>query len=243
MIVRVNKKALPVNTLEPCKYGCGEIAKFKNAAGGLMCMQSNAQCPANRKKNSNAVRKGYNSGRVAPAFGVPSWNTGLTAITSRSVAKGVATLAKSIYQGKYVPHRTLHTEQVKAAMSISKIELYASGWEPTCGRCKKYDYLSPVAGNIKVDGRWELALCYYLDAQKLTWSRNRERFNYIKSNGKSSTYQPDFYVNEWNSYIEVKGYETDLDRCKWSQFPAPLRILRKKDIEEVLEWLLVWHSM
>ena len=31
----------------------------------------------------------------------------------------------------------------------------------------------------------------------------------------------------------TRSSETDLDRCKWSQFKEPLIILRKQDIEEI----------
>ena len=238
MTPRTNKKATPIVTTELCKYGCGQVAKFKNASGGLMCSQSNTQCPANKKKNSASVQKGYDSGRIASATSVAPWNKGLAATNNSSVAAGVAARANAIQRGDYIPHRTPHSVQTKEVMAAKKNALYAAGWEPTCGRCKKYDYSSPIAGNIKVDGRWELELCCYLDAQNLTWSRNRKRFNYVKPDGKPSTYQPDFYVEEWGGYVEVKGYETDLDRCKWSQFPAPLKILRRKEIGELLEWLL-----
>lgn len=112
---------------------------------------------------------------------------------------------------------------------------YASGWECSAGRCKKYEYISSVAGIIKVDGSWELIFCRYADKQKLRWRRNNKRFPYIRPDGKISTYLPDFYVEDWNSYIEIKGYETDLDRAKWEQFPEKLMILRKKEIGELAE--------
>ena len=44
---------------------------------------------------------------------------------------------------------------------------------------------------------------------------------------------PDFYVEDWDTYIEVKGYETALDRSKWSQFPHTLDIWRKDKIESI----------
>ena len=124
-----------------------------------------------------------------------------------------------------------HTEDTKKLMSDAKKELYANGWEPTCGRCKKYDHISPIAGHIKVDGTWELATAKYLDSINVTWCRNKKRFPYVKLDGKISTYQPDFYVETWDTYIEVKGYETDLDRIKWSQFPAKLEVWREDKIK------------
>ena len=122
-------------------------------------------------------------------------------------------------------------------MAESKNELYANGWECKAGRCPKYDYSSPIAGDIKVDGSWELIFCRYADAVGLTWKRNKQRFPYVRPDGKDSTYQPDFYVDEWKSYVEVKGYETDLDTAKWSQFPEKLTVLRKNEISELDEWL------
>ena len=70
----------------------------------------------------------------------------------------------------------------------------------------------------------------YLDSINVIWARPTERFTYINLIGKESTYKPDFYVKDWDSYIEVKGYETDLDKCKWSQFPNKLIVWKKQDL-------------
>jgi hypothetical protein len=107
---------------------------------------------------------------------------------------------------------------------------YANGWESKCGRSKKYDYVSETAGKIKVDGTWELKVAIYLDSINVKWSRPVNRFKYIKPDGKESTYRPDFYVEDWDSYIEVKGYKTELDDCKWSQFPKKLIIWQKTEL-------------
>ena len=53
--------------------------------------------------------------------------------------------------------------------------------------------------------------------------------------GKVSYYTPDFWIEELKGYLEVKGYETDLDRCKWKQFPEMLTIWKKEEIKN-LEW-------
>ena len=125
---------------------------------------------------------------------------------------------------------TEEKEQLRITKIREKIlKRYSDGWEPTCGRCKKYDYYSPMAGNIKVDGKWELKVAEYLDSIGVTWKRNTTRFDYLYS-GKVSSYCPDFFVEEWNSYIEVKGYETEKDREKWKQFPQQLVIWKKEDL-------------
>lgn len=79
--------------------------------------------------------------------------------------------------------------------------------------------------------------CQYADLYGLTWRRNKNRFNYIRPDGKEATYQPDFYVDDWHCYVEIKGYETPLDKAKWDQFPFPIKILRRKEIGELGERL------
>lgn len=134
--------------------------------------------------------------------------------------------------------RFKHSDETKLKMSEAKKYLYASGWEPTCGRCKKYRYVSKVAGDISVDGTWELIVAKYLDFIGVKWNRNTKRFKYIKPDGRESTYQPDFFIESWDTFLEVKGYETELDRCKWTQFEFPLLIWKKEDIKNLEDKLV-----
>jgi hypothetical protein len=123
-----------------------------------------------------------------------------------------------------------HTEEFKAKQRERIIARYEAGWMPKAGRCKKYKYVSPVAGEVYLDGTWELAVAKWLDKNGYNWKRNTKRFQYINLKEKISHYVPDFWVDEFNSYLEVKGYETALDRCKWSQFKDPLIVWKKKDL-------------
>lgn len=123
-------------------------------------------------------------------------------------------------------------EKVRNKARENILKKYANGWQPKCGRCPKYSYNSPIAGKVKVDGSWELAVCKYLDLIKVNWERNTKRFAYKNLKGGDSTYCPDFWVEDWQSYIEVKGYKTDLDDCKWSQFKEKLLIWDKATLEE-----------
>ena len=128
----------------------------------------------------------------------------------------------------------IHTDETKENLSKLMKERYANGWEVKCGRAPKIDYESPIAGLIKLDGSWELKVAKYLDSINVKWKRNKERFKYnniIK--GGVSTYCPDFYVEDWNEYIEVKGYKTDLDEVKWSQFKYNLQIWDKNKLKEL----------
>lgn len=125
------------------------------------------------------------------------------------------------------------TEKEKVNLRHHIMIRYKNGWMPKAGRCKKIKYFSPIAGNMTLDGTWELYVAKYLDLKNLNWKRNKKRFRYLNLDNKISYYTPDFYVKEFNGYLEVKGYETDLDRCKWAQFKENLVIWKEKDISAI----------
>jgi hypothetical protein len=126
-----------------------------------------------------------------------------------------------------------HSEEFKAQQRSRILLRYENGWMPKAGRCRKYKYISVSAGEVFLDGTWELAVAKWLDKQSYTWKRNTKRFQYINLLGKVSHYVPDFWVEELRSYVEVKGYETELDRCKWSQFSEPLVVWKKHELTEM----------
>jgi len=162
--------------------------------------------------------------------GYTPWNAGLTKEDVRIHSMTEKAKATVEQQGSCWSGRN-HSDETRRLMADKKNQLYASGWEPVCGRCKKYDYESPIAGKIKVDGTWELIVAKYLDSIGVKWKRNKTRFAYIKPDGTKSTYQPDFYVEDWDSFIEVKGYQTALDDAKWAQFPHKLEVWKKDKIK------------
>lgn len=124
----------------------------------------------------------------------------------------------------------------KQKHSISILKRYANGEEFKCGRAPKINYSSAIAGEIKLDGSWELAAAKYFDFLKINWIRNKQRFEYFNTlTNKISTYCPDFYLPDEKIYIEIKGYETDLDQCKWNQFKYKLEIWRKDTIKLIME--------
>jgi len=101
--------------------------------------------------------------------------------------------------------------------------------------CPKYEYYSSRAGHIKVDRKWELIFAEYLDELGVRWERNKPRFPYINLKNRESTYCPVFFVYDWNEHIEIKGYKTELDECKWRQFPVEekLSVWHKKDLKRI----------
>lgn len=126
-----------------------------------------------------------------------------------------------------------HSEEFKIKQRDRIIARYEAGWMPKAGRCKKYKHVSPIAGEVYLDGTWELTVAKWLDEKEYNWKRNTKRFQYTNLKGIISHYVPDFWVEELKSYVEVKGYETALDRCKWSQFQNPLVVWKRKELTEM----------
>ena len=96
------------------------------------------------------------------------------------------------------------------------------------GRTKQIIY-----NGIKFQGSWELEFYQWCEQNNIACIRNTEGFSYIW-NG-SRTYYPDFYLIDKNLYIEVKGYETERDRAKWSQFPNALCVIKECEIMQIRE--------
>ena len=103
------------------------------------------------------------------------------------------------------------------------------GFRPNSGTSKKGWYKGYFCGSS-----WELAwLIYQLDHNILV-KRNKEGFNY-NFKGKIKKYYPDFIVND--EYIEIKNYETDQVIEKTKQFPYKLKLLYKKDLMDIFNYV------
>ena len=59
--------------------------------------------------------------------------------------------------------------------------------------------------------------------------RNELGFEYTWD--KERLYYPDFYLPELDCYVEIKGYQTDRDDCKWSDFKRELLIVKSEQIK------------
>lgn len=94
-------------------------------------------------------------------------------------------------------------------------------------RAKHYEYKGE-----RFQGTWELEFFKYCERNKIECKRNRECFPYFWKE-KIHYYYPDFYLEKFNLFIEIKGYETDRDVAKQRDFPSDrkLLILRKKEYD------------
>lgn len=86
---------------------------------------------------------------------------------------------------------------------------------------------------IKFHGSWEVIFYDWCILNNIKIIReNFTSFSYFW-NDSVHQYFPDFFLPELNSYVEVKGYETERDNAKWSQFPQKLIIIKKDEIDRI----------
>lgn len=96
-----------------------------------------------------------------------------------------------------------------------------------CGRVKRIEY-----NGVMLKGSWEVITAKWLDSLDEKWETEVNPQVYIW-NGGEHLYFPDFYLPNRNVYIEVKGYKTDRDEAKWSQFVGTLVIIDKRIIDKL----------
>jgi hypothetical protein len=91
-------------------------------------------------------------------------------------------------------------------------------------------------GNDEVlHGGWELKVAKYMDEHKIYWCKSKEHFTYIFEE-REHEYFPDFYLKDYDLFIEVKGQVMPKDLEKWKQFPRKLLIIDQKTIKRLDEF-------
>lgn len=118
--------------------------------------------------------------------------------------------------------RKKHQSAMKRAVAENP-ESYSSS---NRGRTKQI-----TVDGIKFQGQWEVDFYLWAKAAGLEPQRPKEGFSYEWKGLR--TYFPDFYLPGLDLYVEIKGYETERDRSKWSQFPKKLRIIKAAEIKQI----------
>lgn len=101
------------------------------------------------------------------------------------------------------------------------------------GRCSWHNYLHSNGQVYKVQGKWELSFIEWLDEEKLEFTCHKGRIPY-ELNGKDKNYYPDFWVQKWSSYVDVKcDYfycEEKFHAIRKSNPDMKLKVLFKPDL-------------
>lgn len=140
-----------------------------------------ARCLTHR--NGNAIIKRNHGG---------GWNKGLNKDTNEIIAKQ-AILLSELKKGHKVSDKT------KKLLSERRIEYLESN-----PHVKWYTVNNGIK-DIKVQGNWEKTVAEWLNSLDIKWDRKRISYD------KTRTYTPDFWLPDYNFYIEVKGWFRDYD--------------------------------
>jgi len=101
------------------------------------------------------------------------------------------------------------------------------------GRVKNIEY-----NGVTFKGSWEVIVAKWFDKNNIKWKYESKSFDY-EWNG-TRKYFPDFYLPDFNVYVEVKGYETERDLAKWKNIPN-LVVFKLNEIKQIKNntiWLI-----
>lgn len=101
------------------------------------------------------------------------------------------------------------------------------------GKGKKSFYQSKNNGLVFMASSYELRYAKWLDENNIRWKRNLIKFPYKWQDGSLHYYTPDFYLDDTNQYIQIKGWIRQHDKQKWSQFPFKLTVLLSNDLKQM----------
>lgn len=212
------------------------IGRYKLNHEGLVCQFCGKECKTKNSLCNHERLCRENPNRQEPYKNTKSrtaWNKGLTKETDERILKASKTYAYNKALGKHnIPRgddNAAKRPDVKEKISKTILEKSRKGeWHKSLAKDMHYQYK-----DVDLDGTWELRYAKFLDSNNISWERCKRRFSYIYKN-KNHYYTPDFYLPDLNIYVEIKGYEVELDRIKWSQFPKgeTLIILRYDDLRQ-----------
>lgn len=181
----------------------------KNCA--LMSHQNACKSNPNRKHHHNAYTKAKEEGRVHKI--------------SEETSK------------KFSSHKRPHTEQSLSRLRSSMkkaVENNPDSYKGLgAGRVKK----EICSNGMNVLGKWEVSFVEFCIKNNMPIEQPKIPFPYKDETGYERNYFPDFYLPEYNIYVEVKGYQQIRDQYKWwalvNEHKKNLIILREFEINQI----------
>ena len=197
-----------------CRY-CGKVCKNKNSLA-----QHEIRC----KENPNKISLDYLSNRDQSLIKRNPSNQFIKAkelgLPQPTIAASTRLKLSNVWKGK--KHSEDSKQRISKAMQIAVREnpdSYSSS--NVNGRVKKVIYK-----DITLDSQWEVDFVVWLDEKGVIWERPNKGFEYDYKD-KKHIYYPDFYLPDYNVYVEVKGYKRDKDEYKWKVINNLIIILQE----------------
>lgn len=115
-----------------------------------------------------------------------------------------------------------HSERMKQVV-LDNPESYSD--KNIVGRSKHF-----TVDGVRYNSTWEYRVAQYLTESSIKWIRSKIEPEKYYWNDSWHFYFPDFYLEEYDCYVEVKGYETDRDRAKWRYSTKKIIIIKQKEL-------------
>lgn len=196
----------------------------------MFCQYCNKPAKSSRSKQQHEIRCKVNPNgiKVQPSYGMTgkkgsnqyTYGAVMSDTTKNKISK--ATTKQNIKRWSDPKNKIKQSIAMKKAVENNP-ESYSSA---NRGRTKQI-----VVDGIKLQGQWEVDFYNWAKNQGLDPARPNESFSYVW-NGERK-YHPDFYISSIDIYVEVKGFETERDRAKWSQFTKKLCIVKETAITKI----------
>jgi hypothetical protein len=211
------------------------------------CDICNRVCQGLRALKSHKIQKHERAGTPRAYKGVmrkspskPAWNKGLTKSTDVRVKRN----------GDNSKHTTALKKQLgtwqRAPLTVNKGHRQRlserQSTNNTGGKCTWFE-----VDGVKVQGTWERNLAVKFNELGIVWIKPRRVDEIWKYNidDKIKSYTPDFYLPEYDTYLEVKGYWWGDDRRKMdiiiAKYPErKIFIVELEQYQQIMDGELVW---
>jgi len=126
--------------------------------------------------------------------------------TPEARKKAIEGIKKAWQDGKYnhCDHKTFlgrtHSDKSKKLMSESALK---SKHRRILRSTRKY--ICKDGSEVLLDSSWEEQLAIRLDQLNINWIRPEDPIQWLDKEGKTHNYFPDFYLTDYNIYIDPKN--------------------------------------
>ena len=183
------------------------VSEFNQARDDLFCQYCGKQCKSinslkqheyrcNKNPNSVKCNGGFNNYNKRLHSGeINSWNKGLTKNTDERVKQQSITYKQRYAEGLIIHVPCTHTLEFKNKQSKRAYDRKLGGHSPS-----KHIFYN----NVLLESTYEYKLAKALTENNVIWIRPKPII-WIDNNGKKHRYYPDFYLPEYDVYLDPKN--------------------------------------
>lgn len=170
-----------------------------------------------------------------PLNKIPPWNKGLTKEDHPSIIKYAKTQSDKCSKGEMTPYLKYYQNLQPIDKKEEKLK-----WK----RRKQIKELDQQGNTIYLDSNYERTTLKSLNSNNIRWIRPVSSFPYIDNKGVNRSYTPDFYLVDYNVYLDPKNdllIKRSGNLFNWviEQNKINLIILRKNE----LSWRVIQNKI